>query len=43
LSLPFVVGAAAVSLLATAVLGGFYATYSVVFYRTISGPSHARL
>jgi len=43
LSLPLVVGAALVSLLATAVLGAFYATYSVTFYREISGASKMRL
>ena len=43
LSLPLVVGAAVVSLLATAVLGAFYATYSVTFYRELTGASRTRL
>ena len=42
LSLPVVIGAGVVSILATALLGAFYATYSVTFYRDITGPSHAR-
>lgn len=43
LSLPLVIGAAVVSLLATAVLGAFYATYSVTFYRELTGASRTRL
>jgi hypothetical protein len=43
LSLPVIVGAAIVSVLASALLGAFYATYSVTFYRNISGPSQAGL
>lgn len=43
LSLPVLIGAGVVSVLATALLGAFYATYSVTFYRNISGLSHARL
>ena len=43
LSLPLIVGAAVVSFLATAVLGAFYATYSVTFYRELTGSSRTRL
>ncbi|TQQ82135.1 DUF7847 domain-containing protein [Halonotius roseus] len=43
LSLPVVIGAGVVSILATALLGAFYATYSVTFYRDIAGSSYARL
>ncbi|TQQ83440.1 hypothetical protein EGH24_01195 [Halonotius terrestris] len=42
-SLPLLVGGAVVYILVLALLGGFYATYSVTFYRDIAEPSHARL
>lgn len=37
LSLPLLIGAAVVYVVSTAVVGGFYATYSVSFYRAIEG------
>jgi len=43
LSLPVMVGVGLVSILATALLGAFYATYSVTFYRNIAGSSGFRL
>mgnify|MGYP006431126243 CR=1 FL=1 len=43
LSLPVVIGAAVVSVLATGLLGAFYATYSVTVYRDITGSSRTRL
>jgi len=38
-SLPLLIGAGAVYVVAIAILGGFYATYSVAFYRAIEDPS----
>ncbi len=43
LSPPLVAGAALVYVLVLAVLGAFYATYSVRFYRELSGASHSGL
>jgi len=43
LSLPIMIGAAVVSVLATGLLGAFYATYSVNFYRELTGSSKTRL
>jgi len=43
LSLPAMIGVGLVSVLATALLGAFYATYSVTFYRDIAGSSGFRL
>ncbi|ERH01486.1 MAG: hypothetical protein J07HN6_01038 [Halonotius sp. J07HN6] len=43
LSPPLVAGAALVYVLVLAVLGAFYATYSVSFYRELSSPSHSGL
>ena len=43
LSLPVMLGVGLVSILATALLGAFYATYSVTFYRDIAGSSGFRL
>ena len=43
LSLPVMIGVGLVSILATALLGAFYATYSVTFYHNIAGSSGFRL
>jgi len=43
LSLPILIGAAVVSVLATGLLGAFYATYSVTVYRELTGASRTRL
>ena len=43
LSLPIVIGAAILSVFAIGLLGGFYATYSVTFYRELTGSSKARI
>ncbi|ERH06743.1 MAG: hypothetical protein J07HN4v3_02367 [Halonotius sp. J07HN4] len=43
ISLPIVIGAAILSVLAVGLLGAFYATYSVTFYRELTESSRARM